>query len=124
MLEEETMRKSKLLFNSAVFCAISLLSFATAEAQVPGAPVGGTTGTGGNAGVGDHDAGADRTDTYDNPSNPMASTTSNGHHKPHHRAASDSVNPNNPTGNAPSGAIAPVPGAAGGAPAGASGTGR
>src|ERR1700759_4456102 len=122
-MEEETMRKSKLFITSSLFCAVSFFSIAAANAQVAGAPVGGTTGTGGNAGVGDHEAGSDRTDTYDTPSNPMSSTTSGGRHKPHHRAGSDSVNPNNPTGNPPSGAIAPVPGAATGT-TGASGAGR
>ena len=37
---------------------------------VPGAPVGGTTGNAGDGGVGDIDAGSDRTQSYDVPSSP------------------------------------------------------
>jgi hypothetical protein len=124
------------LLLSVALCCSSLGLAPQAHAQVVGAPVGGTTGAGGNAGVGDYDAGDNRSDTYDAPANPMSSTTSGTHHKPRHHAASDSVNPNksnnadaaqvysNPSGTAPAGALAPVPGAAGGGSTGASSTGR
>ncbi len=123
------------LLLSLTLCCSSLALVPQARAQVAGAPVGGTTGTGGNAGVGDYDAGDNRSDTYDTPSNPMSATTSSSSRKPHHHAASDGVNPNkanpnptqvysNPSGTAPAGALAPVPGAAGGSATGASGAGR
>ena len=106
----------------ALLASILLLYGPLAHAQV-GAPVGGSTGTSGNAGVGDYDAGTDRSDTYDTPANAIKPTTSGARHHGH-RAAGDSVDPNtqqnsnytNPveTYSNPSGApIAPVPGAGG-----------
>jgi hypothetical protein len=68
---------------------------------VPGAPHGGPTGTGGDSGVNDHDAGTDINDSYNNPSHAMSSSTSaldktTSGHQHHHSRNSENNNMNPP----------------------------